>query len=50
VLIWLVLLLAGAPVWALWGAFALAGAMSVVAGADYLAQFLRRLPEMHAPA
>jgi cardiolipin synthase len=42
VFLWLVTVLAGAaPMWS-WGLFILAGACSVIAGADYLVQFSRR--------
>jgi len=48
VLLWMVALLAGAPIAVLWKLFALAGAMSVLARAHYLMQFVQRLPEMRA--
>ncbi len=48
VFIWLVLLAAGAPAGVSWVFFALAGVMSVIAGADYFGQFVRQLREAEA--
>lgn len=46
VFIWLVTVLAGAPLNVRWMLFAIAGACSVVAGVDYLSQFLRRWSQL----